>query len=152
MSRTRSKPGALLVLSWALVLTACGGPATPEEQVRDRIAEMEEAGENGERGRFMSMVAEDFQGQGGAMQRDDFQAFLLLQLNRHQQVRAQLFPVTVELAGDDEARASFRALMTGGRGLLPDSGAFYEIETWWVLRDDEWLLSEARWHIGADPD
>lgn len=137
----------IALMIWALV--GCGDPASVEDQVRSVIAEMEEAGEAGERGRFMQHVADDFRGQGGEMGRDDFRAYLALQWNQNQRLHAQLFPVTVEPVGDDEARAEFRVLLTGGRGLIPERGQLYDVETWWRLEGDDWRLSAANWSIAV---
>ena len=115
--------------------------------MRAVIAEMEEAGEAGERGRFMDHVTDDFRGQGGEMTREDFRAYMVLQWNRNQRLHAQLFPVTVHAIGDDEARAEFRVLVTGGRGLIPEEGQLYDVETWWRLEGGEWRLSAANWTV-----
>ena len=37
------------------------------------------------------------------------------------------------------------SLITGGQGLIPEQGAWYQIETEWRLQNDEWLLIYTNW-------
>jgi hypothetical protein len=124
---------------------ACDKPLTVEQQVIAMIREMEARIENGERRPFMSHVAEDFNGQNGLLNRDELQRFVLLQLNQHQRLHAQLMPIHVSETGENTASASFRALITGGPNWIPDSGQIYDFETHWIRQDDEWLLQSANW-------
>lgn len=41
--------------------------------------------------------------------------------------------------------AHFRILVTGGAGLLPESGQLYEVETGWIRDGGDWLLDKAEW-------
>jgi hypothetical protein len=124
---------------------ACSKPLTVEQQIIAMIREMEARIENGERRPFMSHVAEDFDGQNGLLNRDELQRFVILQLNQHQRLHAQLMPIRVSETGDDTASASFRALITGGPNWIPDSGQIYDFETGWIKLDGEWLLLSATW-------
>ena len=128
-----------------LLVTACGGEQTVEQQIIATIIEMEAYGEEGRRGSFMKMVHETFIGQQGAMTRDEFRLFMIMQWNRNQRLQAQLFPIRVRELEQGQASANFRALITGGRGLIPERGQLYEITTVWVKSDGDWLLTEADW-------
>lgn len=132
--------------AWIAVLAAACSPPTPvEELIVAEIRDMESAIESGERLNFMSHVADDFRGQGGAMNHDQLRAFIVLQLRRYQNLEARLFPITVQEIGETEARADFRALLTGGGDWFPEDGQLYAIETLWRLEDGEWLLTSANW-------
>ncbi len=133
---------AMLLLA---VCASCAKPLTTEQQIIAVIREMETRIEAGERRPFMSHVADDFSGQGGQLTRDELRALMVLQLNRHQSLHAQLFPIRVSETGEDSARAVFRALITGGPGWLPDSGQVYDYETHWRRQDGEWMLLNASW-------
>lgn len=129
----------------ALLLAACSSELSLEQQIIATLRNMEAHIEAGERREFMNNVAEDFRGQGGELNHDQLNGLLLYQLRRYQRVHAQLLPVTVRPAGVDEAEASFQILLTGGAGLLPESGQLYQVSSLWRLEDGQWLLQSAQW-------
>ena len=126
-------------------LSACSKPLTVEQRVIASIRDMEASIEAGERRSFMRHIAEDFTAQDGGMTREQVRAMLILQLNRHKRLQAQLFPIHVTQAGDNTAVAGFRALVTGGPKWFPDSGQVFDFETHWRLEGDEWYLYAANW-------
>jgi hypothetical protein len=142
----RMKPGALLA-TWLffVLISACSRPLTVEQQIIAAIREMEVRIEEGERRQFMSHVAEDFNGQNGQLNRQQLRGLVIYQLNRHQRLNAQLFPINVKETGEGTASATFSALITGGPGLIPSEGQLYEFETHWRYEDDEWKLTSASW-------
>lgn len=134
-----------LVIMLALSLAACGGEVSVTEQVKAAIAELEALGEEGNRSGFMDRVTEDFQGQGGTLTRDDFGSMLVLQWSQHRRISAQLFTIEVTELGPTLATAKFRVLLTGGAGLIPESGQMYAVETSWQAADGQWQLFRASW-------
>jgi hypothetical protein len=128
-----------------LGLVACGQAPTTEQQIISVIREMETRIEAAERRPFMSHVAEDFSGQGGSLNRNELNRLVIYQLNEYRRLNAQLFPIRVSETGEGTAGAQFRALVTGGENLIPDSGQFYDFDTHWKLVGDEWLLVSADW-------
>jgi len=134
-----------LPLMTLVTLFACSQPLTVEQQVISTIRKMEEKIEAGERRRFLAHIAADFTGQNGAMNREQVRALVVLQLNRHKRLQAQLFPIHVQETGESSATARFRALVTGGPSWIPESGQVYDFETSWRLEDGEWLLQAANW-------
>lgn len=134
-----------LLILLQLSLAACSEETTLEQQIIATLQIMEAHIEKGERRAFMNLVATDFRGQGGEFNHDQLNAMLLYQLRRYQNVHAQLLPVSVQAAGVDEAQASFQVLLTGGSGLLPESGQLYEVTTLWRFEDGQWLLQSAGW-------
>lgn len=139
----RLRRNLLLVLVG--LLAACSPPLTVEQKVIGVIRDMEARIEAGERRPFMANVALDFNGQDGITTRDQLNAMVLYQLNRHQRVQAQFFPIHVTPTGTGLAEANFGVLLTGGQGWLPDSGQMYQITTRWQEQDGKWLLHSARW-------
>ena len=137
--------GLLLVALLSAGLLNCSKPLTVEQQVIAMIREMETRLEAGERRPFMSHITEDFNGQNGLLNREELQRFVILQLNRHQRLHAQLMPIRVSETGDGTAAASFKALITGGPNWIPDSGQIYDFETHWLKQGDEWMLFSASW-------
>lgn len=141
-----SSPGKTVCgLLLTLLLAACSPELSLEQQIVATLKNMEAHIEAGERREFMSYVADDFRGQGGELNHDQLNGLLLYQLRRYQRVHAQLLPVTVRPAGVDEAEASFQILLTGGAGLLPESGQLYEVSSLWRFQDGQWLLQSAQW-------
>ena len=135
----------LSALGVIALLLGCGESLTVEQQVIHTIREMEAKIEAGERRPFMEHIAEDFAAQDGKMSRDEVRALVIFQLNRHKSLQGQLFPISVVETGIDTAQASFRALVTGGPGWIPDSGQVYDFETGWRLDGGDWLLVTANW-------
>ena len=137
---------AALVFTLATVgLSSCSEELTVEQQVIITIREMEEKVEAGERRPFMEYLSADFQAQNGSMNREQVRALFIYQLNRHKRLQARLFPITVSETGELTASASFRALVTGGPGWIPESGQVFDFETRWRNEEGQWLLTSANW-------
>ena len=126
--------------------SACSPPLTVSQQVIAAIREMETRIENGERRKFIKHVSADFSGQNGQLNRQQLMGLVIYQLNRHQRLHAQLFPISVNETGEQTASAKFRALITGGRGWIPDQGQLYDFETLWRYQGGEWKLTSANWN------
>lgn len=146
---TRFCLGAVLA---GLLLTACTESLTVEQQIIATIRNMETAAEAGEHLDFMTHVADDFQGQLGGMDRYAFHRFMIFQINQHRRLQAQFFPIHVKETGVDQATANFNLLVTGGGGLLPESGRVFEVDTAWFKDDGDWLLTRADWEPVELPD
>jgi len=142
---TNRATSLLLIALLSAGLPGCSKPLSVEQQVIAMIREMETRIENGERRPFMSHIADDFNGQNELMTRDQLRVYVIYQLNRHQRLHAQLFPIRVSETGEGTASATFKALITGGPGWLPESGQIYDFETHWRLEGGEWMLYRANW-------
>lgn len=138
--------GAMMAV---LLLSACSKELSVEQQVIASLEMMEESAEQGRHLDFMGYVADDFQGQYGGMDRRAFHRFMIFQMSEKRRLRAQLFPIHVQEKGESqppaEASAQFKILVTGGAGLLPDSGQLFAVQTDWILDGGDWLLSRADW-------
>lgn len=126
-------------------LSSCSKPLTVEQRIIADIRQMEAEIEEGERAAFLGHFSEDFEGQGGVINRDRVTAMVIFQLNRYKNLQAQLFPIRVKETGEATAQADFRALVTGGQGLLPENGQVFDFVTRWRLVDDEWFIYAAEW-------
>lgn len=131
------------------MLASCSPELSLEQQIVATLRNMEAHIEAGERREFMNYVADDFRGQGGELNHDQLNALLLYQLRRYQKVHAQLLPITVTPAGLDEAEARFQVLLTGGAGVLPESGRLYQVTSMWRYQDGEWVLQSAQWQAAG---
>lgn len=135
----------LSVVTAALLLVACSKQLTVEQQVIATLQNMEVAAEEGEHFEFIGYVADSFKAQHGSMGRNEFHRFMIYQINQHRRLRAQFFPIYVTDLGNGQATAKFQLLVTGGAGLLPDSGQLYDVQTRWTRDSSDWMLTGAEW-------
>jgi hypothetical protein len=136
----------------AFLLVACGEKLSVEQQIIATLQVMEEAAEQGEHFEFMGYVANSFSGQYGSMDRREFHRFMIFQINQNRRLHAQFFPIYVQETGKDLASAHFKLLVTGGAGLLPESGRLFEVETQWLRDGSDWMLEKADWEAVQLPD
>jgi len=144
-----------LVLAAALsvlLLAACKENLSVEQHIIANLRAMEDAAEQGEHFEFMAYVSESFSGQYASMDRRAFHRFMIFQLNQKRRLHAQFFPIRVQEVSEQQALAQFGLLVTGGNGLLPESGQFFNVKTNWVLEDGDWLLNTADWEVARLPD
>jgi len=135
-----------------LLLTACDDELTVEQQVIATIRNMEYAAEQGQHLEFMTYIAESFGAQQGSMDRREFHRFMIFQINQNRRLQAQIFPIYVTETGEETASAQFRILVTGGAGLLPESGRLFDVETNWLRDGGDWQLNQADWEPLSLPD
>ena len=135
-----------------LLLTACNEQLSVEQHIIANLRAMEAAAEEGEHFEFMNYVSDTFQGQYTSMDRRAFHRFMIFQLNQNRRLHAQFFPIYVQEKDTERASAQFNLLVTGGAGLLPESGQLFDVKTQWILDGDEWLLDQADWEIARIPD
>lgn len=134
------------------LLVACGEKLTVEQQIIATLRNMEYAAEEGQHLDFMGHVADTFTGRQGSMDRREFHRFMIFQINQHRRLQAQFFPINVTETSEESASANFKLLVTGGAGLIPDSGQLYAIETRWLRDGGDWLLIGADWEAVRLPD
>ena len=157
---TSNTPVGVKLAFWALLmcltLASCGKAPTVEQQIIASLETMEADAEDGRFMDFMSHVAKNFKGQQGALGRQDFQRYMMLQVNENRRIYVNFFPIRVvgtpELAGEPKASASFRLLVTGGKGILPERGQLLDVNTSWVREGGKWLLLSADWEIARADD
>ena len=127
----------------ALAMVACSRP-TPEQALRDTVAQLQAAIEARDANALRGHLAEDFIGPEG-MDREGARRLAQLVFLRNRSIGATLGPLDLALRGDD-ATVRFTAALTGGNGaLLPDSAQVYDVTTAWRSRDQEWELVSVDW-------
>ena len=135
-----------------LALAGCGQKLSVEQQIIATLRDMEADAEAGNHLDFMANIADAFKGQQGSLDRREFHRFMIYQINQHRRLQAQFFPIYVTATGEGMASAHFKILVTGGAGLLPESGQLFEVESRWVRDGGDWLLSGAEWEAVRLPD
>ena len=134
---------ALIVLA----LAACSREP-PEQRLRQAVADMQQAVEQGRPNDFMANVADDFIGNGG-LDRDCLQRLLRAQLLLNAKVGVSSGPLTVTMQRQS-ATVEFSVLLTGGDGrLLPQRGQLQQVRSNWREHDGRWQLHGAEWEPAA---
>ena len=130
---------------FSIVLAACG-PTTPdEEQIRAEIRGMAEALADGDVRGVLAPISDDFSGVTWNLDRRSARLMLLRELRAHQQLRARVFDIEIDMRGEDRAVATMHTVVTGGSGLIPDTGRWYRVETGWRRDGGDWMLVSAEW-------
>lgn len=133
----------LLVIT--LLLAACGRGSDQETRLRERLASMEAAVEDGRVGDFMDAIAEDFTSARGGLDRRALGLLVRRERLARQSISIQRSKLTLQIHDAGRASLQFHALATGGSGWLPSEGRIWAIETGWRLDDGEWMLVSADW-------
>jgi hypothetical protein len=136
----------LFPVGLALLLAAFAGcrHAPDEARVREAIASAGQAAEQADAGGVVEPLSEDFDGNGGRLERKDIANLVRLARLRGEHVGVTLGPVSVERRGERMV-ASFTASLTQGSHLLPDMAGVYRVETAWRREGDAWLCYSATW-------
>ncbi|MCX7514182.1 hypothetical protein [Frateuria sp. STR12] len=136
----------LIVLALALLVVALAGCRhTPDEtRVREAIAAAAQAAEQTDAGGVVESLSEDFDGNGGRLERKHLANLIRLARLRGEHVGVTVGPVSIEPRGE-RLVASFTASLTQGSRLLPDSAGVYQVETAWRREGDEWRCYNATW-------
>lgn len=143
--RSAVKSNWMVLCGLFAVLVLAGCARDPSEQaLRDTIEALETAGEERQVGDFMDHVAEDFAGNSAEYDRPGLERLLRMVALRHQSINAVKSGMEVELHGD-RALVRMRILVTGGGGMIPDSGQLFDTESGWRFVDGQWQLGSASW-------
>lgn len=131
-----------MLLALGMVLAACQR-TPPEQRLRATIAGLQSAIEQHDASALQDAMAEDFIGHGG-LDRDGARRMAVGTFLRYRDVGVSLGPLDIDLR-QEHATVRFTAALTGGSGILPDSGQVYDVETGWRLEGGDWLLVNAQW-------
>lgn len=133
----------LAVTLCAMALPGCRR-APDEQQVRKAIAAVAQAAEAGSAGDMDSSLSEDFDGNGGELDRRQLTGMVRLLALRGEHVGVTMGPVSIERRGE-RIVASFTATLTSGGRLLPDQLGVYQVESAWRSEDGAWRCYTATW-------
>ena len=131
----------LLILLQGL-LAACDN-TPPEQAIKDALAEIETAIEDGDAGTVMDRLSDDIavERRGRTLQRKDIHRTLVGVFFRYPnrnitftRTRIELDPVTQK-----KARVQFTALAGGGQNVLPDDADSFQVDSHWQL-DGDWKI------------
>lgn len=151
MLRSLPKKLSILLLSAILVVGVnfCSEAPPAEEQIRTKINGAKEAIENLNPDALEDVLAPDFEIRTGSKNYDLnlIQKTMQLYAFKKQKVNIALGPLQIEMDPYNTQLASMKtsALITGGRGILPEDGRIYNVKTKWRLFGDQWLLTHLSW-------
>lgn len=135
----------LLVALAGLFAALAGCRHTPDEtRVREAIAAAEQAAEHVDAGGVVEPLSDDFDGNGGRLERRDLANLVRLARLRGERIGVTLGPVSVERRGE-RLVAHFTVSLTQGSRLLPDMAGVYQVETAWRREDGQWRCYSATW-------
>lgn len=139
------KPSRLLLALILLVtsLSACRRPSD-EAQVQAAIEMAGQAVEAGTTSAVVTPLSNDFDGNGGEMDRRSLGNLVRLFALRGEHIGVALGPVTIEHHGSRMV-ASFTASLTSGGRVLPDQLGLYRIESAWRKESSSWRCYTASW-------
>lgn len=141
--------GLAVGFTLALLLSACH--RTPaEQQVRAAIDSAVAAARANEPRGVLAVVADDFSGNDGELDRTGLRQFLAARALRQDQTGVLLGPIAFERRGD-RVLATFNLVLTGGRAgdLLPSDSAIYKMTTAWRPEHSRWVCYSAVWAIAT---
>jgi len=126
----------------ALLLAGCMR-TPPEQRLREAIAGLQSAIAQRSASALDDALAEDFIGPGG-LDRNGARRMAQALFLRYRDVGVSVGPLDIAMR-EQRATVRFTAALTGGAGVLPDSGQVYDVETGWRLDGGEWRLVNASW-------
>jgi len=131
-----------LIIILLFFFAGCG--KTPDEVLlRQNITDMQTALEQRQAGEFLQYIAEDYQDNYG-QDIKSLKRLLLANFIRHSNINTFINNIEITISGGT-ATITFTATLTGGQGLIPDSGRIYTATTKWRKQSSDWLLFSARW-------
>lgn len=142
-----------LVLLVIFAMPACTSKTPDQEIIESHVLAMAEALEEKNTRRFAGYLAEDFNAvtynprsqSGAGLDRNGARLLLRREAVARDNIRVRLSAIEVNLRGGARAVADFRALMTGGSGMIPDEGQWYAVSTGWRRDGGEWKMISAEW-------
>jgi len=136
-----------------VLLAGCGGPeGGPEEAVRAWVSHGHEAAEAKDRGALMDMISPAYADTRGNS-RTDIENMMRFYFLRQNKVALITRIEDLNIYDDSAAQVVLAVGMAGTNdGALGFSADAFRFEMEFVLDDDDWLLTSARWaELGEDP-
>jgi hypothetical protein len=141
-------------LMWALlcgaaISTMVGCHRTPDELlIRQAIEHAATAAEATDASGLGDQLTDDFDGNGGDLERKQLMDLLRVAHFRGETIHAVTGPVTVDQRGERYV-ATFTVTLTSGGKLLPVQIGIYKVVTAWRREGREWRCYSATWNRPA---
>ena len=139
----------LLLASGLLATSLQACRHTPDEvQIREAIAAIAQAAENGAAGEVGKPLSDDFDGNAGELDRRRLTGMVRLLALRGEHIGVTMGPVSIEHRGARMLARFTVTLTSGGGRLLPDRLGIYQVESAWRNEDGTWRCYTAKWSQG----
>lgn len=141
----------LLIASFSgyALLISCSEKPPAEQQILKQFERAEISVENLKASDLRDVLAPDFEvmGDNKKYDYDLIKKTMLVFSLRKQKINIVMNATKVQLSPYNSQLASLESnvLITGTRGLLPEDGRLYHIESQWRLFDDEWKITHISW-------
>lgn len=128
-----------------LILVTAGCHRAPDEVlIRQAIDKVAQVTEQVDAAAVLQPLSDDFDGNSGAMSRQDIGNLLRVAKFRGETLHAVLGPVDVQPRGERYV-ASFTVTLTSGGKLFPSELGVYKVETAWRREGHDWRCYNATW-------
>lgn len=135
---------SLMIATLLILCAACARPSD-ETRIRDALAAMQKAVEDGMPADFMTHIGEDFTAEAGALDQTGLHNLLRAQALTNAHIGVTFSLVEVDLQGD-RATVRLTVALTGGNGRwIPERGSIQRIESGWRKQDGDWRCINAEW-------
>jgi hypothetical protein len=135
----------IAILLAGLVIGVAGCHHTPDETlIRQSLDAAVQAAEEADASALTARLTDDFDGNSGAMSRQDITGLLRMARLRGETLHAVLGPVDVEKRSDRYV-TDFTVTLTSGGKIFPSQLGVYKVEAAWRKDGDEWRCYEATW-------
>lgn len=133
----------------AFALAGCHHPPA-EQQIRHAIEIAAGAARTDDVHGVLAVVAKDFTGNDGVLDRDGLHRLLALRALRQDHTGVLVGPISFEHKGG-RIIARFNLVLTGGKpdDLLPTDSAIFAMTTAWRSDGGHWLCYNATWRSAA---
>ncbi len=130
----------------SLALLSLGGcrHTSDDAQIRAAIAAVAEAAEAGKTGGVVALLSEDFDGNGGELDRRTLANLVRITALRGERIGVTTGPISIERRRQRMV-ATFTITLTRSSRLLPDQMGLYQVESAWRKGDGEWRCYSANW-------
>ena len=132
-----------LILS--LFISGCND-TSDEDQIEKKIQTLKTAVETEAPNDFIDILDTGFVGN-QQFSRVLIKKYLILNFMRHSDIKIRLTHTNIVINKSDTslATANIKAILTGGKGLLPEQGRLMDIQSHWVKKDNKWVVKIALW-------
>lgn len=131
------------------ILTSCSEPPSAEQQILNQLDRVKHSIEKLNASDLKDILAPDFEVMGNNKYYDYelIKKTMLLYSLRKQKINIFFSTTTVTLDQYNSQLATLESnvLITGSKGILPDDGRLYHINSQWRLYDDEWKITHLSW-------